>query len=228
MADHVALYAQGSRTFSLLFTRWMDTNGWSHPTMVTLARASMGGVRWLHSSQISGLRHGTLENPGPRTFVVIAELNRYLFRYREEKRVIPGTDSRFYQDPFVITEDGQPPTAGWFFEVFCGLRIPKDIDLHEAYFTEGQAEMLSGSWGALIRKLIREMDLDLITDLDQVLRESYPARDADRLKRIRAVIQNQYTWTPDELVMEMPAITALTGALGGPSTESGLMDLIRS
>ena len=65
--DYLSLYAKGRRTFSLLFSRWMDTNEWSH--------ACMGGVRWLHSSQISGLRHNGLENPGPRTFIALERLN---------------------------------------------------------------------------------------------------------------------------------------------------------
>ena len=227
MPDHVELYTRGSRTFALLFTRWMDSNGWSHPVMTSLARSAMGGIRWLHSSQISGLRHSSLENPGPRTFIVIAELNRQLHRYRQTKRLIPGTESsRHYSDPFVITENGEPPTAGWFFEVFCGLRVPQDIDLNQAYCTDSQAEAVSANWGALVRKLIRNQDLDLITDLDRILREHYPAKDVERLKRIRGVIQNQYVWTPDELLMELPALSALTSALGGPSSEAEIMRMM--
>jgi len=40
--DYPALYAKGRRTFSLLFTRWMDTNEWSHPVLVKLSHACMG------------------------------------------------------------------------------------------------------------------------------------------------------------------------------------------
>ena len=57
-------YEKGLHTFSILFTRWMDSNDWSHPIMVSLAKGAMGGTGWLHSSQISGLRHAKLRSPG--------------------------------------------------------------------------------------------------------------------------------------------------------------------
>lgn len=222
--DYPALYAKGRRTFSVLFTRWMDTNEWSHPVLVKLSHACMGGVRWLHSSQISGLRHNGLENPGPRTFIGIERLNFFVHRYATTKRLIPGTtSSNYYQIAYAITEDGAPPSAGWFYEVFCGLREPKDIDLRESYFTESQAQEISANWGALVRKLMRDKDLDVITDLDKLLRQSYPARDFERLTRLREVIANQNSWTPDELVMEIPALITLTAELGGPDKEQDLL-----
>lgn len=224
--DYPSIYEKGRRTFGLLFSRWMDTNGWSHPVMTELASCAMGKVRWLHSSQISGLRHLKTENPGPRTFVAIERLNYYVHRYSTAKRLIPGTDSsRLYSQAFAITEDGEPPSAGWFYEVFCGLRVPKDIDLRQAFFTDAQAESFSFHWGALIRKLIRDQDLDLITDLDRILRESYPVKEPERLNNTRGVIQNTYVWGPDELITELPAILALTSALGGPRTEEKLLQL---
>lgn len=226
--DYPAIYEKGRRTFKLLFSRWMDTNCWSHPVMTELASCAMGGVRWLHSSQISGLRHLKTENPGPRTFVAIERLNYYVYRYSTEKRLIPGTDSsRLYSQAFAITEDGQPPSAGWFYEVFCGLRVPQDIDLRQAFFTDAQAEDISSNWGALIRKLIRDQDLDLITDLDRILRGSYPVKEPERLTNTRGVIQNTYVWSPDELIAELPAVLALTSALGGPRTEDELLHLLQ-
>ncbi|MGA0848098.1 MAG: hypothetical protein ACO3PY_05785 [Pontimonas sp.] len=226
--DHRAHFERGLRTFSLLFTRWMDTNGWSHPTMVTLAKASMHGVGWLHSSQISGLRHAKLESPGPRTFIAIERLNYYVHRYSTTKRLIPGTDSsNLYQEAFAITEDSKPPSLGWWVEVFCGQREPQDIDLRQLFFSERQADEMSSSWASMIRKLFRDKDLDLIVELDRVLREHYPARDAGRLDRIRAVIQARESWTPDEFATELPAISALTAHLGGPETEDELLDHLR-
>lgn len=228
VVDYPSLYEKGRRTFSLLFIRWMDTNGWSHPVMTSLAASAMGDVRWLHSSQISGLRHNKLPNPGPRTFVAVERLNYYVHRYSTEKRLIPGTDSsRLYSQAFAITEDGEPPSAGWFYEVFCGLRVPKDIELHQAFFTDAQAEMICTNWGALIRKLIRDQDLDLITDLDRILRESYPTKEPERRTNVRGVIQNTYSWSPEELITELPAVLALTSALGGPRNEDDLLYLLQ-
>ena len=226
--DHRAQFAQGVQTFSLLFTRWMDINGWSHPTMVALAKASMDGVGWLHSSQISGLRHAKLLSPGPRTFIAIERLNYYVHRYSTTKRLIPNTDSsNLYSEAFAITENGKPPSLGWWSEVFCGQREPTDIDLKQNYISERQADEMSSSWGSMIRKLFRDRDLDLIVELDHVLREHYPARDAARLNRIRAVIQARESWTADEFTTELPAISTLTAHLGGPETEDELLSLLR-
>jgi hypothetical protein len=228
VTDHRGQFAKGVQTFSLLFTRWMDTNGWSHPTMVALAKASMDGVGWLHSSQISGLRHGKLLSPGPRTFIAIERLNYYVHRYSTTKRLIPNTDSsNLYSEALAITENGQPPSLGWWVEVFCGQREPTDIDLKQSYISERQADEMSNSWGTMIRKLFRDRDLDLIVELDRVLREHYPARDASRLNRIRAVIQARESWTADEFTAELPAISALTAHLGGPQSEDELLSLLR-
>jgi len=226
--DHRAQFAHGVQTFSLLFVRWMDTNGWSHPSMVALAKASMDGVGWLHSSQISGLRHAKLLSPGPRTFIAIERLNYYVHRYSTTKRLIPNTDSsNLYSEAFAITENGKPPSLGWWAEVFCGQREPTDIDLKQNYISERQADEMSNSWGSMIRKLFRDRDLDLIVELDRVLREHYPARDAARLNRIRAVIQARESWTADEFTAELPAISTLTAHLGGPETEDELLSLLR-
>jgi hypothetical protein len=227
--EHPAQFAQGVKTFSLLFTRWMDTNGWSHPTMVTLARACLEGTSWLHSSQISGLRHGKLLSPGPRTFIAIERLNYYTHRYATSKKLLPGTPgSNLYAKAFAITEGGKPPQLGWWVEVFCGQRQPIDIDLRETFFTEEQASRISAAWGAMIRKLMIQQDMDIITELDRVLREKYPAKDAERLRRTNAVIQNRDVWNAQQLANELPAISALSAELGGPSTESDLIQALKS
>ena len=67
-SDYKQSYEAGIRVFALLFTRFMDLNGWSHPVMVSLARAALDDVSWLHSSQISGLRHGKLISPALARF----------------------------------------------------------------------------------------------------------------------------------------------------------------
>jgi len=221
-------FEQGVRTFGRLFTRWMDLNEWSHPKLAALAKSAMGGVGWLHSSQISGLRHCKLESPGPRTFIAIERLNYYLHRYTTTRTLIPGTSSsNNYTNPFVITEDGQPPPLGWWVEVFCGYRTPTDIDLRIEDFSTVQAVRYSEAWGALIRRLMTASGVDLITELDATIYRHYPARDADRLKKLRDVIHNQDVWDADELANELPALVTLTGAMGGPSDETSLIEALR-
>lgn len=222
----------GVRNFSLLFTRWMDTNGWSHPVMVNLAACCLelpGNKGWLHSSQISGLRHGKLLSPGPRTFMAIERLNYYVHRYATTKKLLPGTSSsNFYADPFVITENGAPPPLGWWVEVFCGARVPTDIDIATRFFTEAQAEGISMNWGRLVRRLLMGQGLDIVDDLDRVIRSHYPVREPERVARLLDVIHGRVQWTPEQLLMELPAVSALTAAIGGPEDEQKLLALLNS
>ena len=223
-------FENGVRVFSLLFTKWMDTNAWSHPVMVQLAAGCLqlpGGKGWLHSSQISGLRHGKLLSPGPRTFMAIERLNFHLHLYTTKQRLLPGSSSsNFYSHPYVITEDGAPPELGWWMEVFCGARLPKDIDVSTRFFTDDHSYTVSANWAKLIRRLLITSGHDIIEELDSLIRAHYPVREPDRVSQLIAVIQNRTQWNPDELLRELPAITAFTAALGGPENEETLLQAI--
>lgn len=215
-------FSEGVQTFSRLFSRWMDLNGWSHPLITSLARSCLGGASWLHSSQISGLRASKLTSPGPRVFIGIERLNYYLYRYQTEKKLLPGTSSsNFYSEPFIVTENGQPPSLGWWIEVFCGYRIPADIDLRQPAFSEQQAESLSRAWGRFVRKVLAMNDYDLITDLEKAVREHYPACEASRTTKLLEVIRNATVWTPAELAHELPSLAQMSESLGetGSSTQ---------
>lgn len=217
-------YEQGIRNFALLFTRWMDLNGWSHPVMVALAKAALDGTSWLHSSQISGLRHGKLLSPGPRTFKAIQILNYYLWIYKEKQKLIPNTESsNNYQDPYVITENGHPPDLGWWMEVFVGDRLPADLDLNEHSFTPETASNFSKSYGKLIRKLMVLNDYDPISDFDTVIREHYPAKDTERVQTLTEILYNEVQWNPEQLVNEIPALVTLSAALDGPKSDKDLL-----
>ena len=221
-------YGDGIKTFALVFTRFMDQNEWSHPVMTKLAKCALNDVAWLHSSQISGLRHAKLTSPGPRTFVAIAALNKAVYDYKHHKKLIVGTtSSNDYRQAFCIEEDGIAPDVGWWVELFCGLRLPTDQALLTQHVSEDQARAMSKSWAKLIRKLVAGNDFDLYEDLNRVLATTYPARDADRLARIKAVIYSETYWTPAELQMEMPALTVMSRELGGPDTEEELVKAIQ-
>lgn len=225
-------FERGKHTFSLLFTRWMDTNGWSHPVMVNLATCCLqlpDKKGWLHSSQISGLRHASLSSPGPRTFIAIERLNHYIYQYATKKTLLPGTSSsNFYATAYAITEDGVPPGVGWWVEVFCGERLPKDIELRDQFFTDEQASKISSTWGALIRRLMIQQGYDIITELDKLVREHYPSKEPERVSQLLGVIQNRRIWTPDELTRELPAISNLTAEMGGPADEQALLAKLRN
>ena len=220
-------YEKGLHTFSILFTRWMDSNDWSHPIMVSLAKGAMGGTGWLHSSQISGLRHAKLRSPGPRTFIAIERLNYHLYQYTEHKTLIPGTEgSNFYAKALPILEDGKPPELGWWFEVFCGQRIPTDERLLSQYVSGYDAETCSKNWGRLMRTLMFAKDLDVFDDLSSVIQKHYPAGDSNRVEKLIEVAQSRAVWTSDELLQEIAALTALSEALGGPTDEEDLLTFI--
>ena len=195
--------------------------------MVALAKCALLGVSWLHSSQISGLRHAKLMSPGPRTFKAIQVLNYHLWLYREQKKLIPGTDSsNLYREPYVITENGAPPDMGWWMEVFVGDRMPSDLDLNQHCFTPEQSTAVSIGYGRLIRKLMVLNDYDPISDFDLVVRDHYPAKDSERVEKVLNVLWNKEVWTPEELVNEMPALVTLSAALEGPDTDEQLLSKV--
>lgn len=215
-------FAQGTRTFQRLFAAWMDSNGWSHPVMTNLTRCCLDGARWFHSSQISGLRQRKLASPGPRIFFAIERLNFYVYRYCTDKVLLPNTtSSRDYANAQPILEDGVPPGVGWWVEVFLGVRVPTDFDLERYIFSDEKAAEVSRRWGRLIRTLCARQDIDLVDDLPRLIRDCYPAGEDDRVTKVRQVIRGDAYWTPPEL--ELPAITSMTAALGGPEDEATLL-----
>lgn len=217
-------FEEGVRNFAKLFSRWMDLNEWSHGVMTNLARCALGGASWLHSSQLSGFRSGKLKSPGPRSLMGCERLNFYLHRYKTQKLLIPGTaSSNFYSDPYVITENGQPPSLGWWIEVFCGYHIPTDIDLHRTQFTEERASEFTKYYGRIMRKLLAARGYDLIEDLEKAVRVHYLPKDAPRVEKLLQALRIQTVWSAKELELEMPALVSMAGSLGGPQTEEALL-----
>lgn len=222
-------YASGALVFCRMFTRWMDGNGWSHPVMTKLARGCMGGSEgWLHSSQIANLRRGSTRNPGPRTFVAIERLNYYVWRYNQERALLPGsTSSNDYREAEAITEDGKPPSVGWFFEVFCGYRVPRDFDLGLVRIPPDQAELMSRRLGRLIRRLMMERGMDPVEDMAGVL-ATYTTQEPARLERVRRMTLLAEPLTADELEPELQNLVTLLASLGGTfSDEEALLREIR-
>lgn len=233
MSDHLDLveaYSRGNKNFAVLFSRWMDGNGWSHPVVVSLAKAVCGGASWFHSSQISGIRQGKSQSPGPRQFIAIERLNRAIYNYRHGGGLIPGTDSsnHYAEAKPILTNDGACPDLGWFVGLFSGI-----VDLPDSYtgpntdFTARTAELFSQRYARLIRKLFVLKDLDLIENLDLTLLQHYPARDKERLTKIKKVLTSPQVWSPDELAVELVALIALSKALGGPADEHQLLEELR-
>lgn len=122
--SEIQQYDKGRKQFAEMLRYFMDGNGWSHPTMISIAKSVMGSEEggWLHSSQISGLRSGKLISPGPRVFVALQRLNKALHDYATNKTLIPNTTSskKYSKAKFIHAGDGKPPSTGWFVQVFTG------------------------------------------------------------------------------------------------------------
>jgi hypothetical protein len=226
----VTAYERGPATFALMFTRWMDGNSWSHPIMTSLATACMGGGKgWLHSSQISGFRHAQTKNPGPRTFVAIERLNYYVHRYQTEHKLLPGTNSsNNYNTATSITEGGEAPPLGWWLEVFCGYRRPVDMELSGVFIPVDKVEEYSRALGRMLRDLMIENDLDVIDDLSRTLHRHYPTREAERTEAVAELILGRSTYTHEDFLLELPALTQLSAALKGPTTEDALLEALKN
>ena len=69
-------------------------------------------------------------------------------------------------------------------------------------------------------------DYDPIADFDTVVRDHYPARDSERVEKVTKILFNQETWTPEELVNEMPALVTLSTALDGPTSDEMLLEVL--
>lgn len=220
-------FNEGIDTFCLLFTHWMDKNGWTHPVMLKLFRCCLDGASWFHSSQISAIRQRKLVSPGPRSFMAIAELNRCMHEYATRKRLLPNTKTDIdYLQGYAVTENGEAPGAGWWYEVFCGYRTPTDVPLDNPFPTEHSAAAFSQHIGRLVRRAMAHSGLDLIEDLDRVIRDCYPAGDEARVSKLRAVLLATEVWTPAEAHNELTALCELLSSLDTPVTRSELLSLI--
>ena len=217
-------FDQGIETFCRLFTHWQDKNGWSHPVMLKLFSCCMDGATWFHSSQISAIRYRKLVSPGPRSFMAITELNRCIHEYKTRKKLLPNTTTDLdYLQAYAITEDGAPPSAGWWYEVFCGYRIPKDVPLDNPFATDDIAADFSTEVARLLRRLLAAKGYDLIEDPNRAIREIYPVGDEPRVKAFRDVLFGRHNWSRKEARVELTAIREMLETLGGPGASVDLL-----
>ena len=228
--EAVAQFEQGPVQFARMFRRWMDGNSWSHPVLSKLALSAMGGTGWLHSSQIAGLRAGTLRNPGPRTFIALAVFNQALHTYRTERRLIRGTSSsRDYANAVpILDENGNPPTLGWWIEVFCGFREPSTEFAPEYTFTDVEARQFSNNFAKWVRTLALNNHIDLIGELNTMLDVNYAVPDPQRRQHLAAVLKGDRVWRGVELAYEVPKLLDFVKPLAGELTESELLKHIAS
>jgi hypothetical protein len=190
---------QGAISFSRWFSRVMDGNGWSHPTLVGLCKHVTGDKAFLHSSQIAGLRAARLKSPGPRSFVALEYLWRAIDDYQKGKgaEITFGNLAPLVEKAEIMRDpEGNPASLGYMVEVFTGL-VPVPIDLNVVDFNENQAKIISDNAGRLIRRMMVQARWDLIDDLHRVV-DKY-STDPEVRAEMREVIVGQAVWAPEDL-----------------------------
>lgn len=215
--DAKAAFASGRQRFSTLFTGWMDRNGWSHPAIVLLATAALelpSKKGWLHSSQVSGLRHAKLENPGPRTFIGIAALNRSIYEYQKTGKLLPGIKRSLYDRAVPYLVEGEPPSAAWWAGVFMGEIEPEGLEHDRRWFDDERSAIFSLNFGKKVRLELAAKGMDLVEDLAFAVRKYYPTHEKERVEKLTKVIMQQGAWTGSELVNELPALSQMLTNMG--------------
>ena len=225
--DYDLKFENGVLHFQTVFKFFMDRNNFSHPGMANLAKLNLCGASWLHSSQISGLRHAKLKSPGPKVFAAIAHLNAALHDYKEHKRLIPGTGSSHgYHEPFVILlDDGSVPTPGWWYSLFIGDVTCETIDFSVPTIDLSDASNISRRTYKYIKSLADASNRDLLDVFSSYLHEQDINEGSDTGRILDKFISSG-TIAPTDLAANFKFIAGICGKLGGPATSSALLDLV--
>lgn len=225
--DYDLKFESGVLHFQTVFKFFMDRNNFSHPGLANLAKLNLGGASWLHSSQISGLRHAKLKSPGPKVFAAIAHLNSALNAYKENKRLIPGTGSSHgYHEPFVILlDDGSVPTPGWWYSLFIGEMTCETIDFSVPTIDLSDAGNISRRTYKYIKSLADQSNRDLFAVLSSYADEENIDEGSDT-GRILDKFVSSGAIAPTDLAANFKFIAGICGKLGGPATSAALLDLV--
>ncbi len=199
----------GRRALAHLIHVWHERNGWSHKVLPALAEClSLGTV---HSSQISNLRNGKLASPGPEVFLALAQANALLHKgiepFKEHlAKLHPALLKVLLESAVPLLDDeGQPISAGLFFEIFLGMKpLPSCFDW---FIEESEAIDLSAgladyfcngrSWRNCREKVMR----------------AYPVKNEIRRDRFAAVMAGLRDYTAEELDGELLDLHATAATL---------------
>lgn len=225
--DYDARFENGVTHFQMVFKFFMDRNGFSHPALANFVKLNLNGASWLHSSQISGLRHAKLKSPGPKVFAAISHLNAALHDYKEHKRLIPGTGSSHgYHDPFVILlDDGSVPNPGWWYSLFIGDVTCDTIDFCVPTIDLNEASNVSRRVYRLIKSLAEKSDADLFEEFSKFAHKNGIDEGGDTGRILDKFISSGFI-SPADLATNFKFIAGICGQLGGPATSAELLELV--
>ena len=196
------LFEQGAVVYGRWFGKTLDRNGWSHPNIVKLSKRVLGKDKgYVHSSQISALRTGTLKSPGPRSFANMVYLFHAIDDYQKGIERADAPDftglERLIDNAVVMRDDeGHPASIGYHFEVFCGWRQPPATEA-ELTFTLEDAETISKNAGKYVRSMLVAERMDLIDDLPKLQAAFSNDKKVQRL--FADVVMGQGYWDVDEI-----------------------------
>jgi len=203
---------------------WHERNDWSHKVLPALAETlDLGRV---HNSQISNLRNGKLVSPGPEVFLALAQANAVLAEGIELiqdhlEKVHPELLKALLESALPVEgENGQPISAGTFFEIFVGLApLPSSLDWfiedEEAiWLSAALADYLcsGSSWRQCRQKVL----------------EAYPVKKSSRREKFAAVMAGVRDYSAAELDGELLDLNITFRSLGGsglPGTDGFLNEL---
>jgi len=212
-------FDEGALRYARWFGKTLDHNqsvcGWSHPVLVKLAKRAIGKDKgYVHSSQITALRTGTLKSPGPRSFANLVVLFQAIDDF-QKGAMKPGAPDfsgmeKYIKDAKVMRDqDGNVADLGFHFDVFVGWREPPAPDF-TLEISMDEAEAISQSAGKYIRNLMIAERMDLI--------DTSPGNPMDRIKKAFSgdpstqqefadVILGQAVWSPDDIDSAMNSLS---------------------
>ncbi len=198
----------GAVVYGRWFGKTLDANGWSHPKLVSLSK-HVTEVGYVHSSQIAALRTGVLKSPGPRSFASMVFLMHEIDLYQkgqqhQDSPTFKGFEALVENAVIMRDDDGNPASLGFHFEVFCGWRMPPEMDHHIDY-SAAQAELMSKNAALYIRRLMIAERMDPISDLNRLKRAFSP--DKSLQEQFGNVIWEQATWHSDDLDHAMSGLS---------------------
>lgn len=198
----------GAVVYGRWFGKTMDANDWSHPKLVKLSKHATV-IGYVHSSQIAQLRTGNLKSPGPRSFASMVFLFHEIDLYQKGEQhkdspTFEGLESLIENAVIMRDYEGKPASLGFHYEVFCGWRMPPEMD-HRIDYSAAQAELISKNAALYVRRLMIAERMDPISDLSR-LKKAF-STDKNLQEQFGNVIWEQTTWHPEDLEHAMAGLS---------------------
>jgi hypothetical protein len=201
-------FEKGTKAFSIMFRRWMEECGWSHPRLVRATEIATQ-QSWLHSSQIAGLVSGKLTGPGPRIFIALAEVNKLIARIEAGEAPSHANMTLFKGTKAMRNPDGTVMDFNDLLNVFVGITERPEVD---SYNPEEAARITRGM-AKVVRAWFIDNQKDLVDDIE-LFTDLYQAESPEVERRLTRVLWGNASYTPDEVREQAARFAQVLTALG--------------